>query len=122
MRAEIANRQRITPEARSFWKSAHGSDWRKVVEEDNRICLAFADTSGDWFHGRLKEIRCPALLSASLVDSLLCQTGSEILAMAAQIPGSQAYLVHGGDHPLMWSRPREFRAVADAFLAQLAVP
>jgi pimeloyl-ACP methyl ester carboxylesterase len=122
MREEIANRQQLTPEQCGFWRAAHGPDWRQVVEEDNRICLAFAEAGGDWFRGRLKEIRCPVLLSASLTDSLLVQPGLEIAGMAAQIPGSQAFLVHGGDHPLMWSRPREFRAVADAFLAQAAAP
>ena len=70
------------------------------------------------FFGRLAEIACPVLLTASTADSVLYEVGPAQLAMAAAIPDSRLFLATQGDHPLMWSNAAEFRRVADAFLAQ----
>jgi pimeloyl-ACP methyl ester carboxylesterase len=61
-------------------------------------------------------IACPVLLTASLTDSLLPDVPAQTVAMAQQIPDCRLLLVNGGDHPLLWSRLREARAVIDAFL------
>lgn len=120
LRIEIANRAHKTPDQERFWSAAHGADWEQVVESDNQICLALADRGGDWFEGRLKEIRCPVLFSASLADDLIPGLGEQLPHMAAQVGNSQVFLCGGsGSHPLMWSRPNEFRAIASAFLSQL---
>jgi hypothetical protein len=42
--------------------------------------------------------------------------------MLAQMPAARLYLHHTGAHPLMWSRPHDFRAVADRFLATACAP
>ena len=116
MRAELANRSRKDAGQAAFWSDAHGPDWEQVVEADTRVCELHADRGGDWFSGRLHEIRCPVLFTASLRDNLLNDVLTQVPGMAMQIPGAQAYLCNGGSHPLMWSRPREFRAAADSFL------
>jgi valacyclovir hydrolase len=120
LRAEILNRQRKDEGQARFWSDAHGADWEQVIDADSRICLALAQRGGDWFDGRLKEIRCPVLFSASLNDDLLTDVQQQVPAMAAKTPQGQAYLLNnGGPHPLMWSRPAQFRAVASAFLSML---
>lgn len=122
LRAEVADRAEKSPAQSAFWSDAHGPDWEDVVAADNRILLALAERGGDWFGGRLGEIRSPVLLTASLNDDLLDDPGPQALAMAARIPGAQVYLSNqGGHHPLMWSRPAEFRAAADAFLNTLDI-
>ena len=117
LRAEIGNRAYKTPEQASFWRKAHGEDWEQVVEADNQICMALAARGGDWFGGRLNEIHCPVLFSASLRDDLLPDLREQLPRMAAQVADGYVFLCGGaGAHPLMWSRPAEFRTAADAFL------
>jgi pimeloyl-ACP methyl ester carboxylesterase len=67
----------------------------------------------------LSNIVCPVLFTASLQDQALQSVGDQLGRMSAQIPGSQLFMVNGGDHPLMWSRPELFRSVCDLFLASL---
>ena len=117
LRAEIANRQQKTPAQAAFWEKAHGPDWEQVVAADNRICLALAERGGDWFEGRLGEIRCPVLFTASLQDDLLPGLGEQLPRMAAQVVNGRVLLCGEGTHPWMGSRPHEFRAVADAFMS-----
>jgi len=119
MRPLVEGRLARTSGQIGFWRMAHGEDWEQVVEADSRVCQAFGERGGDWFGGRLKEIACPTLFSASLKDVLLPNIGAEVASMAAQTPGSQAFLYHGGDHPLMFSAADIFRAQADLFLLKV---
>lgn len=119
LRAEVRARGQKTPGQVAFWSRAHGADWEQVVAADNRILLAFADKGGDWFGRRLKEIRCPVLFSGSLQDDLLPGIGEQMPRMADQITESEVHLVNGGGHPLMWSRPDAFHAMAAAFLKRI---
>jgi pimeloyl-ACP methyl ester carboxylesterase len=122
LRAEILNRRRKDAGQVGFWSGAHGADWEQVVEADSAVILALAERGGDWFDGRLGEVRCPVLFSASLNDDLLSDVLHQVPAMAAKVPAGQAFLLNdGGPHPLMWSRPARFRAAADAFLSSLTV-
>jgi pimeloyl-ACP methyl ester carboxylesterase len=120
LRREVANRRERHPEAVAFWQKAHGDDWEQVVEADSELLLRLAERGGRWFDGGLTRIGCPVLLTGSLQDTMLSEGPSQMVAMARQIPESELYLVNGGGHPLMWSRPRAFRRAADAFLASLA--
>jgi len=115
----ILARNQRTPEQVAFWQQAHGEDWLPVVEADSDLFRRLAERGGDFFEGRLSNIRCPILFTASLQDQALQNVGAQLWRMSAQIPDSQLYLVNGGDHPLMWSRPELFRPVCDLFLASL---
>jgi pimeloyl-ACP methyl ester carboxylesterase len=117
--AMLADRDQHTSGQVSFWETAHGEDWQAVVDADTRLFRAMRGTGVDWFSGRLGEIRCPVLFTASLSDSLLPHIGVQVANMTAQVPGAQAFLYNGGDHPLMWSAPEPFRAAADSFLLQV---
>ncbi len=104
----------------SFWQEAHGDDWRQVVAADTRLLEGLAALGGmDLFGGRLPEVRCPVLLTASLADDVLPDVATQVLGMARQIPECHLYLSPAGGHPLMWSRPEAFRAAADCFLQAL---
>jgi valacyclovir hydrolase len=116
---QVKNRSRRTREQIAFWQKAHGADWSQVVSADSDFLLRFEKAGGDCFHGRLKEIRCPVLLSASLEDELLPNVGAQAHAMADQIKASRLYLAPHGNHPFMWSRSDEFRREADDFLANI---
>ncbi len=116
---ELERRAARTPGQVAFWQKAHGDDWAQVVAADSDVLLRFEKSGGDCFHGRLKEIRCPVLLSASLEDESLPQVEAQQRSMAEQIAASRVYLAPTGGHPLMWNRPDEFRREADRFLASL---
>ena len=104
----------------AFWRQAHGPDWAQVVDADTDLIRRFVEGGGDWFHGRLSQVRCPVLLTASRRDPLLPQITPQLCEMAAQIDGCRAYLHHDGGHPLMWSRPQVFRTFCDHFLEDVA--
>jgi valacyclovir hydrolase len=116
----VAERTKRSPEQIAFWISAHGDDWEAVVNADSNMLLRFVKkTRGDWARGRLAQIQSPVLLTASLEDPLLPKVGKQLMSMSKQIPNSRAFLTGGGEHPLMWSRPEDFRRVSDYFLARL---
>jgi pimeloyl-ACP methyl ester carboxylesterase len=116
----VDGRAERTPEQIAFWIVAHGDDWEDVVAADSDMLLRFVKkTGGYWAKDRLGEITCPVLLTASLEDPLLPKVGKQIMSMSKQLPNSRAFLTGGGEHPLMWSRPEDFRKVVDYFLARL---
>lgn len=112
----LQERHQFTGGQISFWRAGHGDDWEQVVRADSDLMHRFARSGGDWFQGRLKEIRCPVLFSASLRDDLLQEPGAQNCRMALQVKGSRVYFAAEGSHPLMWSHSDEFRRVADWFL------
>ena len=118
---ETERRAERTPGQVNFWQKAHGDDWPQVVDADSDFLLRFEQAGGDAFHGRLREIACPVLLSASVEDEALPDGEKQVRAMAGQIGASRVYLAQTGGHPFMWSRPDEFRGVVDGFWEALPV-
>ena len=90
-----------------------------MVDADSALLLRWVDQELDWFAGRLPAITCPVLLTASLRDTVLPNVAVQVCHMAQQIPDSQVFFGNAGDHPLMWSRPAAFQAIAWAFLHQV---
>jgi valacyclovir hydrolase len=115
----IQDRRRCTEEQVAFWSHEHGDDWQQVVEADSDFLLRYERTGGDVFHGRLKEIRCPVLLSGSLKDASLPDVEIQLRAMVRQLKSCRLFMAMEGSHPLMWSRPEEFRREADKFLSRV---
>lgn len=119
LRTAVDDRRQRHPGAEVFWRQAHGDDWEQVVEADSALLLRLAQRDGHWFERSLSEICCPVLITGSLQDGLLHNGAAQMVEMVAEIPQGQLYLINGGDHPLMWSRPEGFRRAADAFLMGL---
>jgi len=115
----VIDRARRTEGQVGFWAFAHGEDWEQVIEADTALICALAERGGDWLEGRLAEVTCPMLITASSQDDALLGGAEDNLAMAQQISQARLYLHHTGGHPLMWSQPDLFRAQADLFLSQL---
>jgi hypothetical protein len=105
-----------TPEQVQFWETAHGADWEQVIKADTAMLLRFADEGGDWFAGRLSEIRCPVILTASKQDTALPQVTQQVSRMSEQMADCRVFLNNRGGHPLMWSSPQDFRYISDYFL------
>lgn len=122
LRDEVSRRSQAPEELLDFWKFAHGDDWQQVVDADSNLMLRFAEQESDCFYGRLKEIVCPVLLTASLQDTDLPNVGDQIVTMAEQIPDSRIFMMKKGAHPLMWTCPEDFREVSNYFLSQIRRP
>ena len=120
LRMVVAERKQRNEKQIAFWQFAHGDDWQQVVEADSNLLLKAAEHGTfDWAQGRLRNIQCPVLLTASMGDRSLPDVGVKICRMAEQIPESRVFLVNGGDHPLMWSRQKDFFHVSEYFLKDL---
>ncbi len=115
----FADRAQRTDGQINFWSSAQGSDWQSVVDADTEFLSRIARPRGDFYGGRLKEIACPVLFTASLQDDLIPDIGGQVSKMAAQVGGSQVFFANQGGHPLMWSCPATFRQISDFFITSL---
>jgi len=114
--AAVAERAQRTPGQASFWASAHGADWEQVVDADSAM-LSHIPSGVDLYGGRLAGTACPVLLTGSLADDMLPHdAGEQLCAMARQIPDCQVFLTNRGGHPMMWSRPEDFRSACELFL------
>lgn len=115
----IRQREQQTPEQVRFYRGAHGDDWQQVVAADSAMLRGYGDR--ELFDGRLRDVACPVLLTASLGDTAFPQeppydVGTQLVAMTRQLPDARAFLAKEGDHPLMWSDADLFREVSDWFL------
>jgi pimeloyl-ACP methyl ester carboxylesterase len=118
LHAIVAGREQPPAELIAFWRHAHGDDWSQVVAADSAFLMYLAAQGGaDWSQGRLPQVGCPVLFTASLRDSAIPEPARQALTMAAQISGSQVFLVNAGDHPLLWTCPDQFRVACQAFLS-----
>lgn len=116
VQAQLAARAVRSAAQQAFWAQAHGDDWAQVVAADTAMLAGYATSGIDFLGGRLGQVRCPVLLTASLADSALPAVGEQLPAMLRELPTGRLFLTNAGDHPLVWSRPEDFRLVADAFL------
>lgn len=119
LQAAVAGRRHRHPDTVAFWQAMHGQDWEQVIEADNELMLQLAQRDGRFFQQSLSQVHCPVLITGSLQDSMLFDSAAQMVQMAEQIPESQLVLINGGDHPLIWSRPRRFQRIADGFLGCL---
>ena len=115
----IPDRAQRTAGQASFWQAAHGADWEQVVDADTQMLVRLAERGGDWFKGRLERIRCPVLLTATREDDLVPDAGRQVLAVSAQLADCRVFVNSRGGHPLMWSRPQDFRPICETFLVLL---
>ena len=112
---ECKRHEEASPRARN----ASYDDWQQVVDADSHLLLRLAQRGGDWFGGRLGEVRCPVLFTASLRDDALPDVAQQVCGMARQVCGSRVFFASEGGHPLMWSHPEDLRRAVDCFLAAL---
>ncbi len=111
-------RRLVARPEQAFWKQAHGDDWAEVVASDAALLIELADRGGwDPLAGRLRDIRCPVLLSSSLGDETLPFVLPHHQHMAMVIADCRLWITPHGGHPAMWTDKRGFRREAGRFLA-----
>ncbi|QSQ09689.1 Haloalkane dehalogenase 2 [Koleobacter methoxysyntrophicus] len=115
----VQSRQEISTEQIAFWSYAHGNDWHYVIQKDSEMLIASAKSAKSVFKGRLNEIQCPVLILGSMKDDLIPDIVQKLSDVAIQIPSSKVILYPKGNHPVMWSRMKDFRVDVDTFLNSL---
>lgn len=117
LQSQVKQREFLTEGSIEFWKDAHGQDWDRVVQMDSRLLLEIAEIENSLFKDRLSEVKCPVLLTGSLMDDAIPNIELGISAIAKKISTSKAVLFPAGGHPLMWSRPNDFRKEVLSFVS-----
>ena len=117
LQREVKKRESLTEDSIEFWKNAHGQDWNRVVQMDSRLILEIAEVENSLFKDRLSEVKCPVLLTGSLMDDAIPNIELEICSIAKKISTSKTVLFPAGGHPLMWSRPNDFRKEVVSFVS-----
>ncbi|BBB48247.1 alpha/beta fold hydrolase [Pelolinea submarina] len=112
----VKDRAKKTDAQRGFWEYAQGPDWEQVVDADTAMFMKFVEAGGDCFSGRLGDVKCPVLITASKKDDAFPHLAPQIGSIVDQIEDCRAYIHAHGDHPMMWTAPDEFHAVSDLFL------
>ena len=115
----LITREIITEKQTRFWARAHGEDWLDIVNLDTILIMDNAKVGESFYQGRLGEIECPVLLTASLDDDMVVNIENGIAGIARQISTSKVVFFSAGVHTLMQSRPEEFRAEVTSFLEKL---
>lgn len=116
---QVEIRKMATDEMRLFWQIAHGEDWERVIELDSQLLIEAAIENKSFYKSRLKEITCPVLLTGSLSDDAISNIEVNICDIARQIPNSKTVFFATGGHPLMWSRPEDFRKNVLLFIDEI---
>jgi len=117
LQSQVKQRASFTEGSIEFWKNAHGQDWDRVVRMDSRLLLEIAEVDNSLFKDRLSEVKCPVLLTGSLMDDAIPNIELGISSIAKKISTSKAVLFPAGGHPLMWSRPNDFRKEVLSFVS-----
>ena len=110
----------VTPSDRSFWRSTMqrnyaGDDGRKRL----RTC-AINLRDRDGLHARLDGVRCPVLWMHGTDDKVYSiPNAEEEIKMFVSSPNAELHVIHGGQHFLSASNPREVNTAAAALIEAL---
>lgn len=102
--------------AKLIWYYMHGSDWKKLVDLDTDVNLAFSETAKSFFHRPVSELKVPALLTGSRQDEY-CNYLEDIyenLRMKNPIFG--VHMFDCGKHPSMITNSKDFFKLAYEFI------
>lgn len=117
---QVEIRKNVNKEMHMFWEFAHGPDWKQVIELDSELLIDVSNKGESFYKGRLGEIKCPVLITGSLADEAIPNIEFKVANIARKIPNSQLVLYSTGWHPLIWSRPEDFRNNVFRFLIEIS--
>jgi len=115
----VKERESKTNAQKAFWNAAHGDSWEEVVKADSLVLTKAARLGKSLFKQRLKEIKCPVLLTGSLSDDMIPNIEKGMGNVAKQIFSSKIVFYPAGAHPLMWSNRAKFRKEVINFINSL---
>ncbi|OGU60889.1 MAG: hypothetical protein A2X64_11120 [Ignavibacteria bacterium GWF2_33_9] len=101
--------------SQQFWKSQHGSDWEKVLDNDLDLMLRVGYEGLPLIIGDLKSIKSKVLGIASTEDELIPNIDKRLIEVCSQIQNSQYQIFDFGKHPFMTTQKEVFRDIANDF-------
>ena len=105
------------PLAIFFWFWNHGCDWKKIVNLDSSMQIAFHEKYGNFFHKSLSEINAPILLTGSRTDKFIPDIERKYNNISNKIPNSKVHIFAKGSHPAIMSNSNEFVSIVNKFLS-----
>lgn len=94
--------------AKFYWWYFHGWDWKKVVDLDTDVNIAFAKTGKSFFHKPISELNVPTLLTGSMQDEYCNHLDKIYSNLQQKNPALNIHLFEKGNHPAMLSNKKEF--------------
>jgi len=118
----VQHRKKIAEEDDSYWLYMHGENWAEMLKNDNQMHLDFLKgQKGNFFRGKLKEIKSPVLLTGALENKIIPQIELRMGRVARQIPDCKLVLFPGGGHPLCTTENSNFRKLITTFIHERGV-
>lgn len=113
----IAYREQIYgSEMKHKYQNMNGSKWERILSEDTKMQIDFAERGGKFYYGALSGVSCPVLLTGCPCYDLLPDIEERLKHTADHLRKSQIHMFSTGKHPLFLSRNDEFRTVSLNFL------
>jgi pimeloyl-ACP methyl ester carboxylesterase len=103
----------------NFWRQAHGEDWENIIKLDSALMLEAINKS--LYKGSLGKVISPVLLTASLADDCIADIGMKMCDIARKVQTAKTVFFSTGGHPLMWSKPDEFRSEVMWFISDNSI-
>lgn len=99
-----------------FWTAMHGPDWQTVIDNDSKMIKQVIENGGACIKEAPEAIECPVLMTFAEHDSFLPNVNSTTSELEAKIRKCEVKIFPKGDHPLMWTNPKDFFESANSFL------
>lgn len=115
----LQGRSNPTEQKRMFWTAMHGPDWQTVIDNDSKMIKQVVENGGACIKGAPEAIACPVLLTFAEHDSFLPHMGETAAELKAALLDCEVKIFPNGDHPLMWTNPKDFFESADSFLQKI---
>ena len=108
------------PGARAFYEYMHGSDWKRIVDQDTAAVIRHEKEFGCFFHQSLNALKADILLTGSREDAFMCAVSDHYLEevyndMLRKIGHGRMYLFDSGGHPAMMTNQDEFYEISRGF-------
>ncbi len=94
--------------AKLIWFYCHGFDWKKVVDLDTDVNIAFSQTGKSFFHKAISNLQVPTTLTGSLEDEYCKELDKIYGALKEKNNRLNIQLFKKGKHPAILSNKNEF--------------
>lgn len=94
--------------ARLFWFYCHGFHWKKVVDLDTAVNIAFSKTGQSFFHTSIAALKVPTLLTGSMKDEYCGHLDRVYGELKSKNDILELHLFKEGGHPAMLSDKHGF--------------
>ena len=100
---------------KAFWQKMHGDDWEHLVDLDIDLMINTGYKGINPIEGDYSVIDFPVMITASTEDELIPNIEERMIPIIEKIRYCEFKLYDKGKHPLMITRKKLFRTIAEEF-------